>query len=329
MMEGEFLSKRHMTNISMNGQEETCDLAIIGAGPAGLSASIYASRYGIAHIVLGEVTGGLATQTFEIGNWLGTENITGQDFADKAAAHARSYGIEIRPVTVTALEKRVDGRFSMTFSDGKTLLATAVLAAPGTHHRYLNVPGEKALAGKGVSYCPTCDGFFFKNKVVTVAGGGDSAAEACAYLSGICSRVYVVVRGPSMRAEKFWLDIVAGKENVEIIYETNIVEIVGENRIEYLKLDRAYRGSDQLETDGIFVEIGLNPNTTFLKTLGVELDDAGYVRVAPDQSTAVTGLWAAGDATTNSDRFRQIVTAASEGAVAAHAIAQYFQRREA
>lgn len=305
---------------------ESFDLVIIGAGPAGLSASIYASRYGIKHLVVGEVTGGLTTQTFEIGNWLGTENIAGQEFADKSAAHVRSYGVEIRPAIVTSIVKQADGSFALTFADGKTLSAKTVLAATGTHHRYLNVPGEKELAGKGVSYCPTCDGFFFKNRIVTVVGGGDSAAEAGAYLSDICAKVYIVVRGAEMRAENFWKELLVKKENVEIIFETNITEIKGETRIDDLVLDREYQGSNLLKTDGIFVEIGLTPNTGFLKDMGADLDEHGYVHVAPDQSTNIEGLFVAGDATTSSNRFRQIVTAASEGAIAANGILQRLQK---
>jgi thioredoxin reductase (NADPH) len=307
---------------------EAFDLVIIGAGPAGLSASIYASRYGIKHLVIGEVTGGLMTQTFEIGNWLGTENITGQEFADKSAAHVRSYGAEIRPAIVTSIEKQADGSFLLILADGKTLSAKTILTATGTHHRYLNVPGEKELAGKGVSYCPTCDGFFFKKRIVTIVGGGDSAAEAGAYLSNICARVYIIVRGTEMRAEKFWKDIIQKKENIEIIFETNVTEIKGETRIDNLVLDKDYQGSNLLKTDGLFVEVGLTPNTAFLKNIGVGLDEHGYVNVSADQSTDVKGIFSAGDATTSSNHFRQIVTAASEGAIAANSILQYIQKGE-
>lgn len=301
---------------------ESFDLVVIGAGPAGLSASVYASRYDVKHLVIGEVTGGLTTQTFEIGNWLGTENITGQEFADKSATHVRSYGAEIRAAIVNRIEKQDDGSFVIYFADGKILTAKNILAATGTHHRYLNIPGEKELAGKGVSYCPTCDGFFFKNKVVTIIGGGDSAAEAGVYLSKICSKVYIIVRGKELRAEKFWQNILSQKENVEMVFETNIIEIQGEMRIDNLVLDKEYNGSNLLQTDGVFVEIGLTPNTGFLKELGVALDEQGYVMVTPDQATNIVGVWAAGDATTSSNHFRQIITAASEGAIAANSISR-------
>jgi thioredoxin reductase (NADPH) len=304
---------------------EKHDLVIIGAGPAGLSASVYASRYGIGHVVIGEVTGGLTTQTFEIGNWLATENITGQEFANKAADHAKSYGVEIRPATVSRIEK-IDSGFAIAFADGTGIEAKTVLVATGTHHRYLNVPGEQEFAGKGVSYCPTCDGFFFKNKTVAVVGGGDSAVEASVYLANICQKVYVVVRGKEMRAEKFWQDLLAKKENVEMLFETNVKEIRGQGKVEELALDKPYQGGDALKADGIFVEIGLIPNTGLLNGLGVEMDEYGYIKVSPGQETNVKGLWAAGDATTESNKFRQIVTAAAEGAIAANSILQHLQR---
>jgi thioredoxin reductase (NADPH) len=303
---------------------EKHDLVIVGAGPAGLSASVYASRYGIEHIVVGEVAGGLTTQTFEIGNWLGTENITGQGFADAAAAHAKSYGVEIRPTTVLKIERN-EGDFLLTLANG-SVWAKTVLVATGTHHRYLNVPGEKEFAGKGVSYCPTCDGFFFKQKTVAVVGGGDSAVEASVYLSNICEKVYMVVRGQEMRAEKFWQDLLMKKTNVEVLYETNVKEIQGQTKMEGVLLDKSYRGSETLKADGIFIEIGLIPNTELVKGTGVETDEQGYIKVSPAQETNVPGIWAAGDTTTESNRFRQIVTAAAEGAIAANSILQYLQR---
>lgn len=304
---------------------EKFDLIIIGAGPAGLSASVYASRYGIKHVVLGEVTGGLLTQTFEIGNWLGTENITGQEFANQSAAHVKSYGVEILPVTVVSLAKN-DGGFLVTLADGNALWAKTVLSATGTRHRHLGVPGEVELSGKGVSYCPTCDGFFFRNKTVCVVGGGDSAATAGVYLADVCRKVYMIVREREMIAEKFWQDVLAKKPNVEILYTANVKKINGEHRVESVLLDRIHQESDRLVTDGVFIEIGLLPNTNFLTSLGVELDAYGYVKVMPDQSTVVKGVWAAGDATTGSNSFRQIVTAASEGAIAANSILQYLQK---
>lgn len=301
------------------------DLIIVGAGPAGLSASVYASRYGIKHVILGEVAGGLLTQTFDVGNWLGTEAIKGQAFADSAAQHAKSYGVEILPLSVERIEKKADGTFDI-FVGEKTFQSRTILVATGTAHRHLGVPGEKEFSGKGVSYCPTCDGFFFKGKAVAVVGGGDSAAEAGAYLADICSAVFVIVREEAMIAERFWQNLLASKSNVHIIYETNVKEIRGEGIVTNVLLDKEYKGERILLVNGVFIEIGLLPNTRLLADLGAKLTKHGYVETEPDQSVGVSGVWAAGDITTNSNNFHQIVTAASEGAIAASNILEHLQR---
>ena len=301
------------------------DLIIIGAGPAGLSASVYASRYGMKHVILGEVAGGLLTQTFDVGNWLGTEAIKGQAFADAAAQHAKSYGVEILPLSVERIERQSDGTFEV-ISGEKKLQSKTILVATGTAHRHLGVPGEQEFSGKGVSYCPTCDGFFFKGKSVAVIGGGDSAAEAGAYLADICSEVFVIVREKTMIAERFWQNLLASKPNVRILYGTNVKEIRGEASVSNVLLDQEYEGNTTLPVNGVFIEIGLLPNTKLLADLGAKLTKHGYVETEADQSVGVLGVWAAGDITTNSNNFHQIVTAASEGAIAAASILEHLQR---
>lgn len=303
------------------------DLIIIGAGPAGLSASVYASRYGIKHVILGEVAGGLLTQTFDVGNWLGTEAIRGQTFADNAAKHAKSYGVEILPLTVERITNQ--GAIFEVSASGKIFQTKTILVATGTKHRHLGVPGEEVFAGKGVSFCPTCDGFFFKGKRVAVVGGGDSATEAGVYLADLCSEVFVIVREQAMIAEQFWQNLLVSKKNVSVIFGTNVKEIRGTGNMESLLLDAPFKGSETLSVDGLFVEIGLVPNTKLLADIGAKLDAYGYAETAPDQSVGVPGVWAAGDITTNSNRFCQIVTAASEGAIAAKSILDYLQRQGA
>jgi thioredoxin reductase (NADPH) len=302
------------------------DLIIIGAGPAGLSASVYASRYGIRHVVLGEIAGGLLMQTFDVGNWIGTKEIKGQAFADAMADHAKSYGVEIIPVSVERIEKGSGGNF-LVIAGEKSFETKTVLVATGTKHRHLGVPGEQEFAGKGVSFCPTCDGFFFKGKTVAVVGGGDSAAEAGAYLADICEHVFIIVREPAMIAEKFWQDLLFSKKNVQVIFDTNVKEIRGNTKLETLLLDRLFEGKSELSVDGLFTEIGLVPNTKLLSDIGAKLDRLGYVETAPDQSVGVPGIFAAGDITTNSNHFHQIVTAASEGAIAAKSILEYLQKQ--
>lgn len=311
------------------------DLAIIGAGPAGLSASVYASRYGINNVVVGGVSGGLTTQTHEIGNWLGTPSIKGYEFAQNATVHAQSYGTEIITALVDVIEKR-DDVFTLMLSDGKKIQAKTILAAMGTKHRHLGVPGEKELAGKGVSYCATCDGFFYKNKTVAVVGGNDSAAGAAVYLGDIAEKVYVIYRGEKIRCESFWTNAIEKNPKIEILHVTNIKEIKGvkggkggegvADKVGSVVLDSPYKGSDELKVDGVFVEIGSEPNTELFKDLDVERDEGGYIKIGPDGRTNVKGLWAAGDITTGSDGFKQIVTSASEGAVAAHSIQAYLKK---
>lgn len=299
------------------------DLAIIGAGPAGLSASVYASRYKIKNIVIGE-PGGLATKAHEIGNWLGTPKITGFEFAKKAADHVKSYETQIVP-SFTEEIKKEKGIFKIVLADGKEMEAKTVLLALGTRHRYLSVPGEKEFAGKGISYCATCDGFFYKGKTVAVIGGNDSAAAAAVYLADIAQKVYLVYRKGELRAEKCWVESVKKNPKIEIIYNANVKEIKGKDKVGEIILDVSYQNSFTLKVDGVFVEIGFDPNTDLAKNLGVKLDNEGYIKIDAEGKTAEEGVWAAGDITTGSNKFKQIITAAAEGAIAANSIQKYLK----
>lgn len=301
------------------------DLAIIGSGPAGLGASVYTSRYGIKNIIIGEVSGGLTTTTFDIGNWLGTQKITGMNFAQKSADHARSYGVEIIAGKVDKINKTGEG-FDISVNDGKKIKARSILLAMGTKHRKLGISGEDKLSGKGVSYCATCDGYFYKGKTVAVVGGGDSAAEAAVFLSGIAEKIYIIYRKDKLRAESFWKKSVESNSKIKVIYNTNVKEIKGENKVEELILDSSFKKSNALKTDGIFIEIGADPSTDLAKNIGAQLDEEGYIKIGPDGKTTETGVWAAGDITTGSNKFKQIITAAAEGAIAANSIQQYLKK---
>lgn len=301
------------------------DLAIIGAGPAGLSASVYASRYGINNVVIGAIAGGLTTQTHEIGNWLGTQRIAGYEFAMKASQHAESYGTKNVSALVDSIENK-DGEYLLFLSNGEKIQAKAILLAMGTRHRHLGAVGEKEFAGKGVSYCATCDGFFYRGKTVAVIGGNDSAAGAAVYLGDIAEKVYVIYRGEKIRCESFWAAALEKNPKVEILYNTNVKEIKGMEKVEELLLDNPFAGSDLLKVDGVFVEIGSEPNVELIKNLEIETDETGYIRIDPSGKTNRKGIWAAGDITTGSDKFKQIVTAASEGAIAAHSIQAYLKK---
>ena len=309
------------------------DLAIIGAGPAGLSASVYASRYGIPNVVIGGISGGLTTQTHEIGNWLGSEKVAGYEFAQKAEAHAKSYEKaeiintlvdDIEPASSADREK--DGKYILFLSNGNKIEAKTILLAMGTKHRHLGVPGEKEFAGKGVSYCATCDGFFYRGKTVAVVGGSDSAAGAAVYLGDIAEKVYLIYRGEKLRCETFWGEAIGKNPKIKSLFNTNIKEIKGQEKVEELVLDNPYENSEILKVDGVFAEIGSDPNVDLSKKLEIDLDDEGYIKIDPAGRTSKKGIWAAGDITTGSDKFKQIVTAASEGAIAAHSIQQFLKK---
>ena len=301
------------------------DLAIIGAGPAGLNASVYASRYGISNVVIGGIAGGLASQTHEIGNWLGTEKIKGFEFAQKASQHTESYGEKIVNSLVDTIEKTEEG-FKLFLSNGNKIESKTVLLATGTKHRHLGVPGEKEFSGKGVSYCATCDGFFYRGKKVVIVGGSDSAAGAAVFLGDIAEKIYVIYRGEKLRCESFWMQAIDNNPKIEIIYSTNIKEIKGDSKVNKIILDGPYKGSEILEVDGVFVEIGSDPNVDLAKELEVECDEDGYIKVDASGRTSEKGIWSAGDITNGSDKFKQIVTAAAEGAIAVHSIQKFLKK---
>lgn len=306
-------------------ESQLFDTAIIGAGPAGLSAAVYLSRYALKPIVIGDLFGGTATKSHEIGNWLGDEKITGSAFAKKATDHAKSYGVPFTVARVRGIER--EGLvFALELDSGETVHAKTVLLATGTEHRHLNIPGEKEFSGKGVSFCATCDGFFFKDKTVAVVGGSDSAAISALYLADIAAKVYVVYRGAALRCEPFWEKRIEENEKIEVIYDTNIIEIRGAETVNGVTLDRAHGGATTLAVDGVFVEIGADPKIDFAEALQLRVDDEGYVEVNKSCMASADGVWAAGDITTGSDKFKQILTAAAEGAIAANSIQLWLKK---
>jgi thioredoxin reductase (NADPH) len=306
--------------------DKVFDLIIIGAGPAGLAASIYASRYGIGHCVVGRILGGQIAETHLIDNYPGMEDVSGFDFSQKWGNHAKKYGVEIIPELVKLIGRK-ENLFSLELENKSILSSQAVLLATGTRKRKLDIIGEKELLGKGVSYCATCDGFFYKNKTVGVIGGGDSAAGAALHLAGICEKVYLIYRGKELRTEPYWIGQIQKNNVIECIYETNVVEIVGQEKLGMVLLDKEYSGEKELNLDGLFIEAGSDPDISYAKDLGVELDEGGYVKITKNGATSVPGVFAAGDITDGSDKFRQVLTAAAEGAIAARSIFQWLKKQ--
>ncbi len=299
--------------------DKTYPLAIIGAGPAGLSASIYASRYGVDHIVIGHLAGGQISETHEVDNYPGMNVTSGSEFAESLVSHARRYGAPIEHRMVMKIV-RENETFVITLDGGKTVRSRMILLATGAKRRTLGLDRESELIGLGVSYCATCDGFFYRGRTVTVIGGNNSAVGAAVYLAGIAAKVRIIYRGQVLRAEDHLLKALRKKPNVDIILGTNVVSLVGRESLEAVKLDTSFEGSDTLQTDGLFIEIGSDPNVDLARDLGVATDDGGFITVGADMSTNIPGIYAAGDITDGSDKFRQVVTAAAEGAIAARTI---------
>jgi len=299
------------------------DLIIIGAGPAGLTASIYASRYQIKHLLIGSRLGGTMVWASMIENYPGFELITGADLAQKMMAQVKKLGVEIKNTGVLEIKQK-ENIFELKTENDEVYEAKALIIATGTQRQKLNIPGEADYLGKGVSYCATCDAAFFKEKTVAVVGGSNAAVTSALHLADLAQKVYLIYRKRPLRADPIWQERAQKNAKVEIIYETNIMGILGdEQKVTALKLDKTYQQNEQLKVDGLFIEIGGQPGTELMKPLGVELNKEGYLKVKPDMSTNVVGIFAAGDVANAFGEFRQIVTATSEGALAANSVYRF------
>jgi len=290
------------------------EIAIIGAGPAGYTAAIYAIRAGLKIIVLDKgLGGGLAAVSPNIENYPGFESISGMELVEKMKQHASKYTKINFGEEVKNISQKKD--FFTVETDKKSYDVKAVILCLGTEYRKLNAPGEKELAGKGVSYCATCDGFFFKDKKVAVVGGGNSALIEAIYLKQIgCKEVYLIHRRDQLRAEKTYQDE-AVEKGVQIIYNTHVESINGKDKVEFLKLhDVNTDKKTNLTFDGVFISIGEKPQNKLAKELGVKLDEKGFIIADKKGRTNVKGVYAAGDITGG---LRQVVTACAEGANAA------------
>jgi thioredoxin reductase (NADPH) len=290
------------------------ELAIIGTGPAGYSAAIYAVRSGIKIVVFDKgFGGGLAAVSPNIENYAGFESISGIDLVEKMKAHASKYTKINYNENVKTITKK--GNEFVIETDKQSYNVKAILLCTGTEYRKLNVTGEKELAGKGVSYCATCDGYFFKDKSVAVIGGGNTALVESVFLKQIgCKNVYLIHRRDQLRAEKAYQDD-AIEKGVEIIYQTHVEKIIGNEKVENLELHNVKTDKiTKLPIDGVFVSIGEEPQNALAKELGCKLDEKGYVIVDKEQRTNMKGVYAAGDITGG---LRQVITACAEGAIAA------------
>ncbi len=293
---------------------ENWDLIIIGAGPAGLTAGIYAGRSGLKTLILEEkMPGGEAAVTPLIENYPGFESINGPELIERMVAHCRKFGAQINELEkVVSLD--LGSQQKLVKTDKATYSASAIIIATGTHYRLLNAPGEKEFQGRGVSYCALCDGAFFKNKKIVVVGGGNSAAVSASYLANIAANVKLVHRRGQLRAEKAYAEALKS-QNVDFLWDSEVKEIKGDNFVKSVVLENKRTGDvGEVEVDGVFVQIGEVPNTEFVKEADVEVDKDGYVVVDSRKRTNILGVFAAGDVTNS--QVKQVGTAVGQAIAA-------------
>lgn len=299
------------------------DVLIIGLGCAGYTAAIYTARYKLSTFIVGAEEGGLGMTAAEVGNWPGTIDITGPNLMENFKKHALSFDAVTHKIAhVKTVEKIGDG-FQLTLDGGETIQGKTIIFAMGSNKRHLGAPGEKEFSGKGVTYCATCDAFFYKGKDVAVLGGGDAAVEGAAIAAQVAKKVYLIHRRNEFRAEPYWVDKVKAKDNVVFVLERNVIEILGDQKVKAVKLDKPFEGSDTISLDGVFIEIGAIPATEIPKQIGCEVDEKGFLKVSPNQQTNVPGVFGAGDITSASNYFAQFTTAAGEASVAANSVFNY------
>ena len=297
---------------------EKYDVAIVGAGIAGLTAAIYARRANKKVLVLeGKVYGGQIINTFNIENWPGDFKVSGVDLMQKIYKQATDLGAVIEFDEMSSIEKCDEG--FLIKSEDEKYEAKSVILAVGTEEKRLGLPREKELTGRGVSYCATCDGALYKDKNVVVIGGGNTAFYDALYLSDVVKKIYLVHRRNEFRGDAVLVKKLQKKDNVEFLLEKQPAEIIGEEKVSGLKLN----DGQILDIDGIFVAIGQEPMTKKIEEL-VELDERGYIKAGEDCKTSCPGIFVAGDCRTKV--VRQLVTAAADGAVAAGAAVDFLNR---
>ena len=303
------------------------DLAILGGGPAGITAAIYASRARLNTIWIDKnfAPGGQITATYEVDNYPGMPGISGMDLGEAFGEHARKLGLEPRREKILSLEN-ISGDIKTIHTKKNEYQARTIILAFGAEHRKLDIPGEDDLGGLGVSYCATCDGAFYKDRTAVVVGGGNAAAEDAVFLSGLCKKVYLVHRRDELRADKAIQEKVFDCENIEMVWESIPLEILGQDEVTGIKIRNVKTGEErELDTDGVFIAVGIVPNTTFVEDQ-LELDENGYICAGEEGITSAAGVFAAGDIRTKA--LRQVVTAVSDGANTVASVQKYLWRKD-
>ena len=300
------------------------ELVIIGAGPAGLSAALYGARAGLDLVVLESnfMAGGQVLNTYEVDNYLGLPKINGFDMGMQFKAHTEQFGVEVVSCQVEKIEQKEE--HYIVYTSNETIECKAVLLATGAVSRKLDIPGEDALRGKGVGYCATCDGAFYRGKTTAVIGGSYQAVEDAIYLSNICEKVYLIHRRDALRAGAILEKELLACANVEIIWNHVPVSIEGTDKVEGVKIRGVESGEEQtLQVDGVFVAVGTIPTTELAKGL-VKMDEQGYILAGETGETSLPGFFVAGDIRTKP--LRQVITAVADGANAVTAAQKYLKK---
>lgn len=299
------------------------DLIILGAGPAGMTALVYAARKQMDVVIVSENVGGQALWSAGIENYLGYIFIPGPELVSKFEEHVRTFNVPQEYTKATKLTRSGD-TFRVETQDGRTFTSRAVIVSTGKSPKMLGVPGEKEFGGRGVTYCATCDGPMFAGKDVAVVGGGNSGLDAVVQLMKICPKVYIIERAAELRADAIMIEQAQAAPNVEILTGTAATEIIGESFVSAIKVESVSGGNQrQLDVQGVFVEVGLTPNASFAEG-AVRLNPRGEIPVDCAARTGVAGLYAAGDVTDVPEK--QIIIAAGDGAKAALGAYAYLVR---
>ena len=304
---------------------EVMDVVVVGAGPAGLTAALYAARFMLRVVVIGEEIGGTLTEAGEVDDYPAVPSIQGPDLAKKFELHVSKYKVPIIRDRVIDV-RRSSNLFEVYTQHNGVFKGKTVILAVGSKRRRLNVPGEAEFSGRGVSYCAPCDAPLFKDKVVAVVGGGNAALQAALLMTSYSPKVYLIHRRDTFRAFPIYVKLTLSNPKIEPILNSVVTEIGGDKFVKWVRVRNVKSGEERvINVEGVIVEIGSEPPKEFFKRIGLETDEKGYIVVKPGQLTNIPGIFAAGDCTAGpyKKKFDQIVTAAAEGAIAALSAYEY------
>ncbi|MFX1443792.1 MAG: NAD(P)/FAD-dependent oxidoreductase [Promethearchaeota archaeon] len=297
--------------------EKIYDIIVLGGGPTAIGCAIYAARFAMDVLIIGKTFGGLIATTHIVENYPGITSVSGLGFTEMFREHMQSLNISYISDEINSIEKQNDHFILHSFF--QKFKAYSICIATGSVRRKLGIPGEEEFAGKGVSYCATCDGPFFKDKVVCVIGGSDSAAKEALFLAQNAKKVYIIYRGEEIRAEPINKKRVYKNEKIEIIYKTNVAEIKGDNSVKSVIFDNG----KEFKVDGVFIEIGSIPNSDLAKRIGVNTNEKGEIIINRKSETNIPGIFAAGDVA--DAPFKQAITGVAEGVIAAYSAFDYLK----